>query len=115
MRNIIIAAAATIAAAAPAFADAPANDTITAVIAKGVTMNMQGMQIPIAYKADGTFSIEVQGQSINGKWRADGDKLCTTSEMRPEENCVAYPAGKKAGNSFDLSGPRGTVSVTINK
>jgi hypothetical protein len=70
----------------------------------------------MTYKADGTYSTNAMGQAINGKWRIDGDKLCTLNDMNPTETCVAYPAGKKPGDEFKVSNPMlGEVSITINK
>ncbi len=108
MRKLIIAA--TLAAfAAPAFADTLAN-----VTAKGVVMTVQGMEIPIAYKPDGTFAIDAMGQTINGKWRIDGSKLCTSSDMSPEERCTEYPADKNPGDEFEVQGAMGAAKIKIN-
>jgi hypothetical protein len=109
MKKILIAAGVTLALAAPAFAD-----TLQEVTTKGVVMSVQGMDIPIAYKPDGTFSVEVQGQSITGRWRIDGTKLCTTSTMSPEERCTEYPTGKHSGDSFEITGAMGAVTIKIN-
>ncbi|MBI1339874.1 hypothetical protein GC169_06650 [bacterium] len=108
MRKLLIASAFAF-AAAPAFAD-----TLQEITTKGVILIVQGMEIPVNYNADNTFSGEVMGQAFVGKWRIDGDKLCTVSDMQPEEQCTAYPAGKKSGDQFDLEGPMGTYTIKIN-
>lgn len=109
MRKLILAAGLATAIAAPAFAD-----TLTEVTTKGVVLKVQGMEIPIAYKPDGTFSLEAQGQAVTGKWRIDGAKLCTSSDMQPEERCTEYPAGKVSGDEFEIEGRMGPVTVKIN-
>ena len=50
---------------------------------------------------------------VTGTWRIEGDKLCTTSNFDANETCVAYPRDKKSGDSFALTGPRGTATVRI--
>jgi hypothetical protein len=116
MRLILLA---SIAAALAAPAIAQENDTLKNVIAKGsvVKANMQGqdLELQMAYKPDGTYSISVMGQSINGKWRIDGDKLCTSNDTAPNESCTPYPAGKKPGDEFKVTSPTlGEVTVKIN-
>ena len=69
------------------------------------------MDIDVTYKPDGTFTA-LDGQ-VTGKWRIDGEKLCTTSNMSPAEECTAYPAGKKSGDSFDVTGSQGTATIKI--
>ncbi len=33
--------------------------------------------------------------------------------MSPAEECVAYPAGKKSSDSFDVTGAQGTATIKI--
>jgi hypothetical protein len=108
MRTIIAIATAA-AFAAPAFAQQPT--TLQEVTTKGIVLQIQGMDIDVAYKPDGTFSA-MEGQ-VTGKWRIDGEKLCTTSNMSPDEECTVYPAGKKSGDSFDLTSAQGTATIKI--
>ena len=114
MKTLMLAAA-LIACAAPAFAQD--TTTLQYVTTKGTVIraDMQGqaLELPMTYKADGTYSTEAMGQTMTGKWRIDGDKLCTSSNMNPAEECVAYPAGKKSGDSFDLTSPQGTATIKI--
>jgi hypothetical protein len=103
--------------ATPAFAQgAPPSDTLKEVTTKGIVIDVQGFQIPVTYKPDGTFTVTIPGSDvpIAGKWRADGDKLCTTSDMAPQEECVAYPLGKKSGDSFEVVGGQGPATIKIN-
>lgn len=118
MRHVIIAAALA-ACALPAFAQAPASDTLKELVAKGSTnkasMQGQDLELKMTYKADGTYTAEVMGQAMEGKYRIDGDKLCTISQMSPNESCTPYPAGKKSGDEFDVQHPAlGAVKVKIN-
>lgn len=105
----IIAIAALAALAAPAFAQT--SSTLQEVTTKGIVIDIQGMLIDVTYKPDGTFT--AMDDQVTGKWRIDGDKLCTSSNMNPAEECVAYPAGKKSGDSFDLTSPQGTATIKI--
>ncbi len=111
-------AAIVIAGAAPAFAQDAT--TLQNVTTKGTVIraDMQGqaLELPMTYKPDGTYSTEAMGQTMTGKWRIDGTKLCTVNSMNPTETCIEYPAGKKPGDEFKVTNPMlGEVSVTINK
>lgn len=105
MRSLIVAAA--LAAAGPA-----AADTLQEVTTHGIVLNVEGTNIDVTYTPDGKFT--AAGVHSTGTWRIDGDKLCTTSNVRPEEACAVYPPGNKSGDSFEVSGPRGSGTVTIN-
>jgi hypothetical protein len=105
MRRLLIAAA-ILALATPA-----AADTLQELTTKGSILTVQGMDIEVTYTPDGKFTA-LDGQVI-GTWRIDGDKLCTTSNFEPTEQCVEYPKGKKSGDSFDVTGPQGTATIKI--
>jgi hypothetical protein len=105
MRKILLALA-LLAISTPALAD-----TLQEVTTHGIILTVQGMDIPVTYTPDNKFTA-MDGQ-ITGTWRIDGDKLCTTSNLAPDESCTAYPLGKKSGDSFDLTGPQGTVTIKI--
>jgi hypothetical protein len=114
MRKFVTLCALAAAFAAPAFAD-----TLQEVTTKGIVMkaSIQGMELElkITYKADGTYNTDAMGQQISGKWRIDGDKLCTVSQMSPDEACTVYPAGKKSGDEFEVTHPLfGAAKVKIN-
>jgi hypothetical protein len=106
MRRLFIAAAALVAFATPALAD-----TLQEVTTHGMVIMVQDMQIEVTFTPDGKFSA-LDGQ-ITGTWRIDGTKLCTTSNVDPNENCVEYPTGKKSGDSFDVTGPQGSATIRI--
>ena len=108
MKKIILTLAA-LAFAAPAFAQG--STTLQEVTTKGITLSAGGMELNVDYKPDGSFTA-MDGQ-VTGKWRIDGEKLCTSSNFDPKEECVAYPTGKKSGDSFDVTGGQGTATITI--
>ena len=108
MKKIILTLAA-LAFAAPAFAQTP--NTLQEVTTKGIKLSAGGFELEVDYKPDGTFTA-MDGQ-VTGKWRIDGEKLCTNSNFDPAEECTVYPAGKKSGDSFDLTGAMGTAKITI--
>src|SRR5262245_33997439 len=107
MKRILILASAAFALGAPAFAQQ--QSTLQYVTTKGTVikaeMQGQALELPMKYAADGTYTTNAMGQELKGKWRIDGDKLCTVSEMNPSETCVAYPAGKKPGDEFKVTNP----------
>lgn len=118
MRRLLTITGAMLVLAAPAFAQEPT--TLQHVTTKGTVIkaDMQGtpLELPMTYKADGTYSTSAMGQTIGGKWRIDGDKLCTVSDMNPTESCVTYPAGKKPGDEFTVTNPMlGELTVKINE
>lgn len=118
MKKLMMATAA-LALVAPAFAQD--KSTLDYVTTKGTVIkaNMQGtdLELPMTYKADGSYTTSAMGQEVTGKWRIDGDKLCTISAMGGgNENCIAYPANKKPGDTFTVTNPMlGDVTVTINQ
>lgn len=114
MRKLLAAATAavaTLAVVAPAFADV--SSTIRNVIAKGVMMDVMGMQIDMTYNEDGTF-VGAGGQ-FAGRYRIDGDKICISADVIPQELCQVYPADKGPGDSFELTSDFGAMTVTINR
>lgn len=108
MRNLVIAAVAFagLVDATPALAD-----TLTEVISHGIVLTLGDMDIAVTYTPDHKFSA-MDGQ-VTGAWRIDADKLCTSSNVDPNETCVAYPTDKKSGDSFVLDTPGGGVQVKI--
>lgn len=85
--------------------------TLEEVTTKGIVLDVQGMQIDVTYTPDGKFTA-LEGQ-VTGTWRIDGAKLCTTSNFEPQEQCVEYPADKKSGDTFEVTGPQGAANITI--
>jgi hypothetical protein len=102
-------AALILSVAAPAFAQGAT--TLQEVTTKGIVLSAGGMDVDVTYKPDGSFTA-LDG-AVTGKWRIDGDKLCTYSNFEPTDTCVAYPAGKKSGDSFEVTSPAGTATIKI--
>ena len=98
--------------AAPAFGQ---TTTVQEVTTRGMVMDAGGMKFDVAYKPDGSLAGTMDGADVGltGTWRIDGEKLCTTSNFNPVEECAVYPAGKKSGDSFEVTGSQGTAMVTI--
>jgi hypothetical protein len=105
MRKLLIGVALA-AFAVPAFAD-----TLKEVTTKGIVLSVGGMDIDVVYTPDGKFS--AADGAVTGTWRIDGEKLCTTSNFAPAEECTVYPKDKKSGDTFDLTGPQGTATIRI--
>jgi hypothetical protein len=108
MKNKILAGILALGIAAPAFAQ---TTTLQEVTTKGIVMDAGGFTIDVAYTPDGKFT--AMDGAVTGTWRIDGEKLCTTSNFNPAEECTVYPAGKKSGDSFEMTGPQGTATITI--
>ena len=108
MRKFLIAAAGllSLTLAAPAVAG-----TLEEVIAHGMVLKIQDMDIVVVYTPDGKFTA-ADGQ-ITGEWKIDGEKLCSNSNFDPNFTCLAYPKDKKSGDSFELTSPQGAVTVKI--
>lgn len=86
-------------------------DTIQEMINKGVVITAPGFEVEVVYTPDGKFTA-AEGQ-VTGTWRIDGEKLCTTSNFEPAEQCLEYPKDKKSGDSFEVTGPAGTATIKI--
>lgn len=97
--------------ASPAVAQASNADTYKEVVAHGVTIMIPDMPIDVTFTPDGKFTA-MNGAST-GVWKIAGDKLCTTPGETLIENCAAYPAGKKSGDTFEVPTPGGNISIKI--
>ncbi len=106
MRRLMIAAAALAAMATPALAS-----TLTEVTTHGIILTVADMDIPVTYTPDGKFT--AMDGAVTGTWKIDGDKLCTTSSVDPNETCVAYPKDKKSGDTFTVESPAGSAQIKI--
>ena len=112
MRRLFAATALIMAIASPALLASPAlADTLQEVTTKGMILIVQDQNIDVTFTPDGKFTA-LDGQ-ITGTWRIDGTKLCTTSNVAPDEQCVEYPTGKKSGDSFEVTGPQGSATIKI--
>jgi hypothetical protein len=106
-RHILAISLLTLAAATPA-----AADTIKEIAAHGMTLRFQGSSVDLTFTPDGKYT-GMNGQ-INGTWRIDGDKICSSGGIRPGESCIAVPADKKSGDTFEVTLPAGLATVRIN-
>lgn len=106
MRSQVLAMSLLLLAATPA-----AADTAQEIAAHGMSLTFQSAGFELTFTPDGKFT-GMNGQ-INGTWRIDGDKVCSTGGIRPGENCMAFPADKKSGDTFEVSLPAGLVTVKI--
>lgn len=99
--------------ALPAFAQTPAPnaDTYREIVAHGVVLVTPDLEIDVQFKPDGTFT--ALGGLSSGKWRIDGEKMCSTPNETLIETCGVYPAGKKSGDTFEIAAPTGRVTVRI--
>jgi hypothetical protein len=110
-RPIILATASFLSAAAHAQASPPNADTYREVAARGVVIMLPEMEIDVQFKPDGTFT--ALGGMSSGKWRLDGERMCSTPNETLIESCAVYPAGKKSGDTFLIPAPGGDVTIRI--
>jgi len=95
--------------AAPAFAQT--TTTLQEVTTRGITLSAAGFEVDVTYKPDGTFT--AMDDQITGKWRIDGEKLCTTSNMSPAEECCGLSGGREIRRLVRRHGSRGTATIKI--
>ena len=81
------------------------------VTTKGLKVMINGTPVGVNFTPNGRFSMF--NGLIAGKWRVDGDKLCTIGDADAKETCDAYPRGKKSGDTFDVQTPNGPLTVQI--
>jgi hypothetical protein len=109
--------------AAPCYAQE--TTTLQYILAKGVVIHAdlygRPVDMGVTYNPDGTSTTKIvgaggRGADLAGKWRIDGDKLCTVNAMNPQENCFDIPAGKKPGDTLKVMTPAlGEATLTINQ
>lgn len=107
-----LAVLAAVMVAVPAIAQEAAapTDTVKLIVEKGITIDAGGMVGDIIYSPDGKFS-GFDGM-FEGTYKTDGNKICIESAVIGT-SCSEYPDGKKSGDSFEMPGPQGTMTVTI--
>ena len=121
-RSLVVAGLASL-FAAPSFAQD--MTTLQYILAKGVVIHAdlygRPVDMHVTYNPDGTSAMNIvgaagRGAEVAGKWRIDGDKLCTVNVMNPTENCFDIPAGKKPGDAIKVMTPAmGEATLTINQ
>ena len=104
--QILVISVLALAAATPA-----AADTAQEIASHGMTLAFQGSSVELTFTPDGKYT-GMNGQ-VNGTWRMDGDKICSSGGVQPGENCLAVPADKKSGDSFQVTLPAGVATVQI--
>jgi hypothetical protein len=97
--------------AAPSFAQE--KTTLQHMVEKGIVVKFPGLDLDVFYLPGGKFS--AMGGTVSGTWRIEGENLCAKSATDQAEACTFYPAGKKPGDSFEVEGPSGQVTIQINK
>jgi hypothetical protein len=89
----------------------PASGTLKEVITRGSYLVLGGVDIEVTYTSDGKFTA-MQGQ-VQGKWRVEGEKLCTSTNFDPVESCALYPANKTSGDTFEIMTSQGLAEIRI--
>ena len=110
MRKFVIAAAALMCAGAAFAQTAAEGSTLANVIAKGAVFDVQGMEIEMTFRPDGSFD---GGGLFGGKYKVDGKKLCLEITDFGVNTCSEYPDGKKSGDAFEITTDMGPMNVRI--
>lgn len=95
-----------------AAAQTPTSDTIQKMLEKGAVFEVANTAYGFAPKSDNSYGDGKGGPG--GAYRVDGSSLCLTPEAFGQEVCFEFPAGKKSGDTFEVSGPAGQAKVKIN-
>jgi hypothetical protein len=117
MKRILAGVAVALLSTSLAFA--AAEDPMATRYDNTVTItNAKGEVTKIHYNKDGTLAVtQPDGTKGTGKWAMKGDKLCVTPDAGPmagKEQCSAFQAGKKVGDSWEQTLADGSkVKVAI--
>lgn len=85
-------------------------------VIKATSRQGRPIEMHVTYKEDGTSVMTGLGpQELSGRWRAVDDRFCTSNEMSPAETCFEIPAGKKPGDSFNVTTALGEAVLTVNE
>jgi len=95
-----------------AAAQTSTSDTIRTMLEKGAVFEVADTAYGFAPKPDGAYGDGKGGPG--GAYRVDGSSLCLTPATFGQEVCFEFPAGKKSGDVFVVTGPAGEAKVTIN-
>ena len=91
---------------------APAGaETLKEVTTHGIIMEANGARIDIDFTHDGRFT--AFSGAATGRWRTEGEKLCSIPDASSVETCAVYPKNKTSGDRFALATEQGEVFVTI--
>lgn len=74
-----------------------------AMVGKTITTRYFGMRITMRYQRNGTVSAKSLLGTVNGTWRARGNRICTTFPSGPAKgtDCVSYT--KTGSNRYRTS------------
>jgi hypothetical protein len=117
MKRILAGIAVAVFSTSLAFA--AAEDPMASRYENTVTItNAKNEVTKLHYNKDGTVAVtNPDGTKATGKWAMKGDKLCVTPDAGPmagKEQCSAFAAGKKPGDSWDQTLADGSkVKVAI--
>lgn len=89
----------------------PASGTLREIITRGSVLIVGDMNIDVAYTPDGKFT--AMNGAVQGKWRVDGETLCTSTNFDPVETCALYPRDRKSGDTFEIMTNQGLVQIRI--
>ncbi|MEO1243794.1 MAG: hypothetical protein AAFX54_17945 [Pseudomonadota bacterium] len=88
-----------------------ANDTID-LFARGHQLQIvpeNGEAFTVEFFSDGTYKTS---HGSSGKWKKDGDMLCTVRDSDAAHSCGVFPRGKKRGNAWTTKDAR-QKNVTV--
>ena len=89
------------------------SDTVKVVIENGLTMTLPGgPRLVIFYESDGSLGGSLS--AVGGTWKAEGRRLCMDVPGFAENQCLTYPDGKKAGDSFSIDATGGPIVIVIH-
>jgi opacity protein-like surface antigen len=117
MKRILAGIAVAVFSTSLAFA--AAEDPMASRYDNTVTItNAKNEVTKLHYNKDGTVAVtNPDGTKGTGKWAMKADKLCVTPDAGPmagKEQCSAFTAGKKVGDSWDQTLADGSkVKVAI--
>lgn len=88
-----------------------AADTLDDVTTHGIVATVSGFDVDVSFSADHRFTM-LNGVFV-GVWRIDGTRLCLTGDNDHVEKCTDYPTGKHSGDTFQVQGDNGPMTVHI--
>lgn len=112
MKRILAGVAVALLSSSLAFA---ADDPMQSRYDNTVTVtNTKNEVTKLHYNKDGTLNVTLpDGTKTTGKWALKDGKLCVTADAGPtkgQEQCNAFDATKKVGDSWEITGADGSKS-----